>query len=110
MIDYDSLYFLFSRFFFFFFLRRLYDKNEDFLLIHKCIMHVLRKLTRCLSSTTCNNDESPQQEEQFSSTTNILPSLSLEEDITIKSTGYTEVVSTHHHSDDIQQIIPMDRR
>lgn len=73
-------------------------------------MHVLRKLTRCLSSTTCNNDESPQQEEHISSTTNILSSLSSEEHRTIKSTESIEVVSPTDDLEEIQQTIPMDRR
>ena len=72
-------------------------------------MHVLRKLTRCLSSTTCNNDESPKEEEQIGSTTNPLPSFVLQEDITIKSTDSIEVVMITD-SEDIQQILPMDRR
>lgn len=72
-------------------------------------MHVLRKLTRCLSSTTCNNDESPKQEEQIASTNNPLPSFVPQEDITIKSTDSIEVVSITD-SEDIHQTLPMDRR
>ena len=47
-------------------------------------MHVLRKLTGCLSSTTCLNDQNPQ-EENIDSTTNILSRLSLIEDRTIEN-------------------------
>jgi hypothetical protein len=43
-------------------------------------MHVLRKLTGCLSSTTCDNDEI----HQTASTTSILSRLSLIQDTTIK--------------------------
>jgi hypothetical protein len=49
-------------------------------------MHVLRKLTSCLSSTTGNSDECPKQEEHISSATNILSRLSSIEDITVTTT------------------------
>jgi hypothetical protein len=68
-------------------------------------MHVLRKLTRCLSSATCNNDESLQQEENLSSTTHTLTRLSSIEDITI----FNKVNSTQEHSD-TKQIVIMDER
>lgn len=47
-------------------------------------MHVLRKLTGCLSSTTCLNDQN-SYEENLHSTTNILSQLSLIEDTTIEN-------------------------
>jgi hypothetical protein len=40
-------------------------------------MFVLRKLTGCLSSTTCDNDETPQQEENTDSTITVLSQLSV---------------------------------
>jgi hypothetical protein len=47
-------------------------------------MHVLRKLTGCLSSTTCNNDETHQQEKNTSSTTSRLSRSSIIQDIILK--------------------------
>lgn len=44
---------------------------------------MLRKLTSCLSSTTCDNDETHQQE-NTASTTNILSRLSVIQDKTIE--------------------------
>ncbi len=44
-------------------------------------MHVLRKLTGCLSSTTCDNDENHQQEASTSSITSILSQSSIIQDI-----------------------------
>jgi len=38
---------------------------------------VLRKLTGCLSSTTCDNDETPRQEENIDSTITVLSQLSV---------------------------------
>jgi len=72
-------------------------------------MHVLRKLTSCLSSTTCNNDESLNQEEHISSTANALSRLSSIEDITIKPTIFNKVNSTLE-SRDIKQTIVMDEK
>jgi hypothetical protein len=46
-------------------------------------MHVLRKLTGCLSSTTCDNEETQQQEKNTSSTASILSRLFIIQDITI---------------------------
>ena len=43
-------------------------------------MHVLRKLTGCLSSTTCDNDENHQQEATTSSIISILSQSSIIQD------------------------------
>jgi hypothetical protein len=72
-------------------------------------MHVLRKLTGCLSSATCNNDESPQHEEYISSTTHTLSRLSSIEDITIKPTVFNKVNSTLEHQR-IKQTVVMDEK
>jgi hypothetical protein len=69
---------------------------------------VLRKLTGCLSSTTCNNDESPKQE-HIPSTTNTLSCLSSIEDITIKTT-ISNKVNSPIESRDIKQTIDMDEK
>ena len=64
-------------------------------------MHVLRKLTGCLSSTTCDNDEIHQTEENTSSssTTSILSRLSLIQDTTTTENK----VNRNRDSRDIQQ-------
>ncbi len=61
-------------------------------------MHVLRKLTGCLSSTTCDNDETHKTEENTSSTTSTLSRLSLIQDTTIENK-----VNRNRDSRDIQQ-------
>jgi hypothetical protein len=62
-------------------------------------MHVLRKLTGCLSSTTCDNDETHPTEENISSTTtSILSRLSLIQDTTIE-----KKVNRNRDSRDIEQ-------
>ncbi len=68
-------------------------------------MHVLRKLTGCLSSTTCNNDQSRKQEEHISPTTNKSSRLSSIEDITIKTTIFSKVNSTLAPQDTKQTIV-----
>ncbi len=47
-------------------------------------MHVLRKLTGCLSSTACDNDETHQQEENTDLTTSMLSRLTVIQDETIE--------------------------
>jgi hypothetical protein len=72
-------------------------------------MHVLRKLASCLSSTTCDNDESLKQEENRSSTTNTLSRLSPIEDITIKTAILNKDNSTPELRDNNQTIIMSER-
>jgi hypothetical protein len=72
-------------------------------------MHVLRKLTGCLSSTTCDNDETQQQEENTSSTTSMLSQLSLIQDITIEK-PIANKVDNNRNSRDIEQTIMINER
>ncbi len=65
-------------------------------------MHVLRKLTGCLSSTTCDNDEIHQHEENTASTTSILSRLYVIQDKTIEKPIENKVDDTRD-SRDIEQ-------
>jgi hypothetical protein len=72
-------------------------------------MHLLRKLTDCLSSTARDNDESSKHEENTSSTTNTLSRVSPIEDITIKKTIINKVDSILEPRD-IRQTIMLNER
>ncbi len=72
-------------------------------------MHVLRKLTSCLSWTTCVNDESLKQEENISSTANTLSRLSPIEDIAIKTSIIDKVNFIVESRDNNQTIIMSER-
>jgi len=67
---------------------------------------VLRKLTGCLSSTTCDNDETHQQEENTASITSIVSQLSVIQDKTIENPIANKVNSTRN-SRDIEQTTMM---
>jgi hypothetical protein len=69
-------------------------------------MHVLRKLTGCLSSTTCDNDETHQQEDNTASTTSILSRSSIIQDKT-KEKPIENKVDPTVDSRDIEQITMM---
>jgi hypothetical protein len=60
---------------------------------------VLRKLTGCLSSTTCDNNETHQQEENTASTTSIVSQLSIIKDKTIENPIANKVNPTRNYRD-----------
>jgi hypothetical protein len=70
---------------------------------------VLRKLTGCLSSTTCDNDETHQQEENTASTNRIFSRLSVIQDKTIEKSIENKVNSIRD-SKDIEQTIMISER
>ncbi len=71
-------------------------------------MHVLRKLTGCLSSTTCDNDETHQQE-NTASTNRIFSRLSVIQDKTIEKSIENKVNSIRDLKD-IEQTIMISER
>lgn len=68
-------------------------------------MHVLRKLTGCLSSINCDNDESLKPEESISLTASTFSQLSSIEDTAIKTTTRSKGNSPLDEPLDIKQAI-----